>query len=389
MQRTFKFRLYPSRSQEKQMKEHLRMAKDLQNKLLTYSIENYSKTGKFPSKFDLQRLAKGEGLYSQTQQTIAHKVSDSIFRVFKLRKKGIKCGFPRFKSIDRVKSLLYPQFGFKLGNKLKVTPFGEISIKQHRNIEGKVKTLTLKREPSGKWFAIFCVEPERKEPKTNHREKIGLDLGLKTFATLSNGDRIGNPRHLKRYENRLASYQQILSKKKKGSNNRNKAKLNVARIYEKISNARSDFLHKVSTQLVNDYSFIALEKLASREMSKKRFGKQINDAGWNMFANMLRYKAEEAGCKVIFVDPKNTTQMCSCCHQMVEKDLLDRIHDCPSCGLVIDRDHNAAINILNRGLRQIGQELPEFKPLREGTDTDKKLCQQVPLMKEEATCLSW
>ncbi|VVB73298.1 putative transposase [uncultured archaeon] len=367
------------------MKEHLRIAKDIWNELLTYSKECYQKTGKFPKKSELQAMTKRKGLYSQTQQNVAHKISDAIFRVFKMRKQNKKCGFPRFKSIDRMKSLYYPQSGFKLRNKLKVTPFSEISIKQHRNIEGQIKTLALKREPSGKWFAVFCVEQEKKEPKTNHGDKVGIDLGLRTFATLSNGNKIDNPRHLKRYEDRLASCQRLLSKKKKGSSNRNKAKLKVARIHEKISNTRSDFLHKTSTQLVNDNSFIALEKLASKEMSEKRFGKQINDVGWNMFANMLYYKAEEAGCRVVFVDPKNTTKECSNCHQIVEKALSDRIHRCPSCGLVMDRDLNAATNILNLGLRTVGQELPEVKPLREGTTAGKQTHQQVPLMNEEVT----
>ena len=368
------------------MKEHLQIAKDLWNELLAYSKECYQKTRKFPSKFELQKQVKGKGLYSQTQQTIAHRVSNSIFKVFKLRKMGIRCGFPRFKSIDRVKSLLYPQSGFKLDQSLKVTPFGEISIKQHRKIEGKIKTLTLKKEPSGKWFAVFCIEREmkQKEPKSNLGDGIGLDLGLKVFAVLSNGEKINNPRHLKKYEDKLAFCQRLLSRRKKGSKNREKAKLKVARIHENISNARSDFLHKISKQLVNDHSFIALEKLASKKMSEKRFGKQINDAGWNAFANMLRYKAEEAGCRVIFVDPKNTTQECSSCHEIVKKDLSDRTHRCPSCGLVVDRDLNAAMNILNHGLRQLGRELPEIKPLREGTNTDINSHQQVPLMKEEA-----
>ena len=192
--KTYKFRIYPSKKQELQLKEHLWIAKNIWNELLAYSKDYYQKTGKFPSKSELQMLSKGKGLFSQTQQNVAHKVSNSIFRVFKLKKKGVKCGFPRFKSIDRMKSLLYPQSGFKLDKKLKVTPFGEISIKEHREIEGNIKTLTLKREPSGKWFAIFCTECESKTPRINRGEQIGIDLGLKTFATLSNGEIIKNPR---------------------------------------------------------------------------------------------------------------------------------------------------------------------------------------------------
>jgi putative transposase len=358
--KTYKFRIYPSKKQELQLKEHLWIAKNIWNELLAYSKDYYQKTGKFPSKSELQMLSKGKGLFSQTQQAVAHKVSNSIFRVFKLKKKGIKCGFPRFKSIDRMKSLCYPQAGFSLDKKLKVTPFGKLPIKKHREIEGNIKTLTLKREPSGKWFAIFCAEQESKEPKFNKGEQIGIDLGLKTFATLSNGELIKNPRHLKRYEEQLAWNQRLFSKKKKGSNNKKKSKLKVARIYEKVSNTRADFLHKTSTKLVNDYSLIALEKLASWNMAEQNFGKFINDAGWNMFANMLRYKAEETGCEVVFVNPKNTTQECSRCHDIVKKGISVRIHDCPFCNLVMDRDLNAARNIFIRATAgQVGSKLLE------------------------------
>ncbi len=192
--KNYRFRIYPSKKQDAEMSKHLELAKNLWNELLAYSKDYYKKTGKFPKKTELQLLVKGKGLYSQTQQNIAHKVSNSIFRVFELKKKGVKCGFPRFKSIDRMKSLLYPQSGFKLNKKLKVTPFGEISIKKHRKVEGQIKSLTLKREASGKWFAIFCVEQELKLSRINNGEKIGIDLGLTNFAVLSNGNIIKKPK---------------------------------------------------------------------------------------------------------------------------------------------------------------------------------------------------
>ncbi|MBI4176834.1 MAG: IS200/IS605 family element transposase accessory protein TnpB [Candidatus Aenigmarchaeota archaeon] len=346
--RTYKFRIYPSKKQETQMKEHLWIEKNLWNTLLESNKKKYDETGKFLTKSEMQIMVKNSGLYSQVAQTLSHRLQRALWRMVKMRKQGKECGYPRFKNIDRIKSLNYPQSGFSLNKKLKVTPFGEINIKKHREIEGEVKTLTLKRESSGKWFATFCVGQERKEPRINNGEQIGIDLGLKTFATISNGEVIQNPRHLERHEENLAKLQRELSNKKKVSNNRKKAKLKVARLHEKVSNTRADFLHKTSTRIVNDYSFIALEKLASKEMSKQNLGKSINDAGWNVFANMISYKAEEAGCKIVFVDPKNTTQGCSNCHEIVKKELSDRIHDCPFCGLVIDRDLNAAKNILIR-----------------------------------------
>jgi putative transposase len=361
--------------QETEMCKHLWIEKELWNNLLEANKRNYLEEKKFLTKKELQKMVKDKGIYSQVAQTLSHRLHKAIWRMVKLRKQGKECGFPRFKNIDRMKSLNYPQFGFSLGNKLKVTPFGEINIKKHREIKGKIKTLSLKKEASGKWFATFCVEQEPKKTMQNKGEKVGIDLGLITFATLSDGTAIKNPRHLKKYEDRLAWQQRILSRKKRGSANRKKAKLKVARIYEKVSNTRADFLHKTSTKLVNDYSLIALEKLASKEMSEQNFGKSINDAGWNMFANMISYKAESAGCKVIFVNPKNTTQECSRCHDIVKKDISVQIHDCPFCNLVMDRDLNAARNILIRATAgQVGSKL-----LENGTI--------IPSMKEEAHIL--
>jgi len=349
--RTYKFRIYPSKRQEELLNTYLWLAKNLWNELLAHCKQTYEDFGYFPTKNTLQLMVKEYGLYSQTQQEIAHRIYNSVIRVFKLKKKGVKCGFPRFKSFDRMKSLHYPQStqGFKLYKKLTVTPFGEIAIKKHREIKGRIKTLILKRESSGKWFAVFTAEEEKPTPKENKGEAIGIDLGLRIFATLSNGMRINNPRHFKKYENRLAFIQRKFSRKKKGSTSRKRAKIRVAKLHEKISDCRRDFLHKISTELVNDYSFIASERLASREMAEQNYGKQINDAGWNMFANMLAYKAEGAGCRVVFVDPENTSKMCSRCGNL-RKDLSlrDRTYACPECGLTLDRDLNSAVNILTK-----------------------------------------
>ncbi|QLJ53473.1 MAG: Mobile element protein [Candidatus Fermentimicrarchaeum limneticum] len=347
--RAYRFRIYPSKKQEELLNKHLWLAKELWNELLEHCKQTYEDFGYFPTKNTLQLMVKNYGLYSQTQQETAHRVYNAVINVFKMRKKGVKRGFPRFKSFDRMKSLNYPQSGFWLEKKLKITPFGELTIKKHREVKGRIKTLTLKREASGKWFAIFCVETPKEIPKENKGEAVGIDLGLKTFATLSDGEVINNPRHFKRYEERLALVQRELSKKKKRSTNRKRAKIRVAKLYEKVADCRRDFLHKISTELVNDYSIIVLEKLASQEMSEENYGKQINDAGWNMFANMLAYKAEGAGCSVVFVNPKNTSKMCSRCRN-VRNDLTlqDRTYACPECGLSTDRDLNAARNILTR-----------------------------------------
>jgi len=291
--RTYRFRLYPSKSQEKQLGQHLWLAKTLWNELLEHSKNTYRDFGKFPTKNSLAAMTKNSGLFSQAAQEIAFRVDKGVWRYARLRNAGnIKAGFPRFKSIDRMKSLHYPQFGFSLEKKLKVNPFGEITIVQHRGIKGKIKTLTLKRGASGKWFACFAVEETPAIKVPNGGPRVGIDLGLKALATLSDGSVVENPRLVRKHEERVAFFSRQLSKKKKGSMNRRKAKRLLAIEHEKLGDTRSDFLHHLSHNLVNSYSFIALEDLKSQELAEQNFGKSINDAGWGELASMLRYKAE-------------------------------------------------------------------------------------------------
>jgi putative transposase len=331
------------------MQRHLWVSKELWNEMLAFTREIYNNYQRFPTKRTLREIVKQSGLFSQVGQELVDRLVDALHKKISMKRKGEKGGFPRFKSFDRMKSLHYPQYGFSLDKKLKVTPFGEISIKRHREIKGRIKTLTLKREASRKWFAVFSVDTPKEIPKQNNGEAVGIDLGLMTFATLSDGEVIRNPRHFRKYEDRLAFIQRKLSKKKKRSTNRKRAKVRVAKLYEKVADTRRDFLHKTTTDLVNIYSFLAMEKLASQQMAEQHYGKFINDAGWNMFANMLAYKAEGAGCKVVFVDPKNTSKMCSRCGN-IRNDLTlwDRTYTCPRCGLSTDRDLNSAVNILIR-----------------------------------------
>jgi putative transposase len=346
--RAWKFRIYPTGKQCKEIQTHLWLSKNIWNNLLEYSKNKYNETGKFPRKTELQSLVKGSGLYAQTAQAVSHRLYNALLRYFRMKKKDKDAGFPRFKNMDRMKSLLYPQSGFKIAErKLEVTPFGKISIRKHREMKGNIKTLTLKKESSGKFYAIFMTKMEI-TPKQNKGNQIGIDLGLINFATLSDGTVIKNPKHLKKHEKKLAKRQRKLSTKEKGSVRRKKQKRKVAVLHEKIRNTRLNFLHRISHSLVHSYSLVALEDLSIQKMSMKGLGKSINDAGWNEFAKMLCYKAEEAGCRVVFVDPDGTTKECSSCGEVVDKKLEERRHSCPSCGLSMDRDLNASINILNR-----------------------------------------
>jgi putative transposase len=349
MIRAYRFRFYPNPSQEKALNHHLWLSKELWNRMLDYSKSKYKSEKKFASKKELREMVKRQGLFSQVAQELVDRLVDATLRFIKMKREGKDCGFPRFKSFDNLKSLCYPQRGFQLvGNRLKVTPFGEIKLKLHRQVKGTIKTLTLKRECSGKWFAVFTVIEKINEFCSNHGVEVGIDLGLSKLAVASDGSIIANPHHIKKCERKIALLGRRLARKKKGSRNRFKAKLKLARAYEKLGNSRLDFLHKTSCSLVNRYSLISLENLNIKGMVQEKFGKQINDAGWGTLASMLCYKAESAGCKVVFVNPEGTTQNCSRCGTVVPKTLADRVHNCPCCGLVLDRDLNAAHNILKR-----------------------------------------
>ena len=364
MMRAYKFRLCPNHLQEEALSHHLWLSKELWNRMLDYSKSKYKREGKFASKKELREIVKRQGLFSQVAQELVDRLVDATWRFVRLKKAGEDCGFPRFKTFERMKSLCYPQMGFRIvGNCLKVAPFGEIKLKLHRPVKGKVKTLVLKHESSGKWFAIFTSEEESVESFSNYGVKVGIDLGLSKLAVVSDGSVIANPRHIKKHEEKIALLGRCLSKKKKGSHNRAEAKLKLARAYEKLANSRLDFLHKTSRNLVNKYSLISLENLNIKGMVQERFGKSINDAGWGLLASMLCYKAESAGCRLIFVNSKGTAQQCSECGVIVPKTLADRVHNCPSCGLVLDRDLNAAYNILKRStVGHTGTEACEVAP---------------------------
>ena len=179
MIRAYRYRLYPNRLQTATLNHHLLLSKELWNKMLDYSKSKYKLEGRFASKKELREMVKHQGLYSQVAQELVDRLVDATWRFVRLKKTGKDCGFPRFKSFERIKSLCYPQMAFKpLVNHLRVAPFGEIKLKLHRPIKGKMKTLVLKREASGKWFAIFSVEQEKKLSKVNGRPQVGVDLGL-------------------------------------------------------------------------------------------------------------------------------------------------------------------------------------------------------------------
>ena len=246
-----------------------------------------------------------------------------------------------------------------MSGKLRLSKIGDVKIKLHRPIEGKIKRLTIRRTSTGKWFACFSVEVDDPiKPPWKDGSMAGIDVGLESFATLSNGEKIDNPRFFRSEEKALAKAHRRLSKCEKGTPERRKALKVVQRIHERIANRRYDFAHQISNQLVSKYGLIAFEDLSIKNMLKNHnLVKSISDAAWKMLVTTTSYKAESAGSKVVLVDPRNTSQLCSRCGLKVPKSLSDRFHECPQCGLVMDRDENAAINILRLGL----QSLPKAK----------------------------
>ena len=245
-------------------------------------------------------------------------------------------------------------------DKLWLSKIGEIPFIMHRNIEGRIKQITIKHHSSGKWYASVIAETKEEIKPIQNKNKIGIDLGTMNYAYDSDGNHSDNPKHLDTSLKKLQKEQKRLSKKKKSSQNRIKQKIKVARIYEKIVNQRDDFLHKLSHYYINNYGYIAVEDLQISNMIRHPYlAKSISDASWSRFIQMLCYKAERAGCTVVKIEPRGTTQKCSGCGKEVHKELWNRTHKC-ECGLEIDRDYNSAMNILKRAL---GQELSEFTPV--------------------------
>lgn len=358
MRKTYKYRLYPSKTQEAKLLATLEVCRILYNSCLVDRKNLYESTGKGLSRIQQQKILAADkkrvpllkDIHSQVLQDVLFRVERAYQGFFRrLAAKETKAGYPRFKSEGRYDSMTYPQEpGFKIeDNKLKLSKIGHLKIRMHRDIIGQVKTCTIRKDGTH-WYACFSVayEPEERNVPTH---SIGIDVGLKSFATLSDGTEIASPKHFRKAEARLKRSQRALSLKKKGGNNRKAAKQVVTNIHRKVRNQPLDFHHKEARKIVNAFGLIVAEDLKIRNMVRnRRLSKSISDAGWGGFLSLLASKAEEAGCRFEKVDPCNTSVNCSSCGEKVPKSLAVRTHRCPLCGLVMDRDHNAAINILQR-----------------------------------------
>lgn len=298
--------------------------------------------------------------HAQTQQDAQARVDFAFRHFFRRVKANETPGYPRFRGKHRYDSFTYPQqkgnWRFLSDERVRLSKVGFVKIKLHRCIEGTIKTLTVKRDRLGNWWACFSCEVESVSmPPTP--AVVGIDVGLKTFAAFSTGEKIGNPRFFRKDEKVLAKAQRLLSKCEKGTPKYRKRKRVVQRIHARIANRRKDFAHKLSRRLVNEFQFIVFEDLNIQDMQDGNFrsmNKSIGDAAWYQLRQYTEYKAEWAGRTCIAVDPRGTSQLCSGCGEVVKKDLSVRIHSCTHCGLEIDRDLNASLNILARGLAGMG-----------------------------------
>jgi len=368
--KTYKYRLYPTKKQQEILEKHLSLCRWLYNHFLDERRTLYQKKKIKVFCYDqikkIPQLKKENlelnNVYSQILQDVVKRLDkafQNFFRRVKENKNGKKqkVGYPRFKGYWRYDSFIYPQFGFELrDDKLNLSKIGSIKLKLHRLLEGTPKTLTVRRTRTNKWYACFSVEIKKELPKKKViQEAIGIDVGLDSFLTTSQGEKIDNPRYLTKSEEKLAKIQRWHSRKKLKSSNRKKSRLKVARLYEKITDQRLDFLHKLSSGLAKSFQLIAFEKLNIKGMVRNKYlAKSISDASWNRFLQQLRYKAAEAGIWAVEINAKNTSQICSGCGSNVPKTLAVKKHKCPQCGLIIDRDINAAKNILQLALNTVG-----------------------------------
>jgi putative transposase len=410
--KAFKYRIYANKATTNKLQWVLDRCRELYNAGLQERRDAYKACVKrHPNYYDdeqRKQLSREHGIsvYEQKralveikesrpeyQEIASHVLQDVLFRLqdafddfFRRVRNGEKPGYPRFQGRNRYDSFCYPDgAGWKLAAKerpadkkgmarvnLCLTKIGTVKLHLHRDMAGTIKTLTIKREGEH-WYAVFTCEIGKPEVLPTSYEDVGIDLGVTHFGALSNGEFIDNPRYYRKAEKKLKTLQEALSRKKRGSHRRKKAVQAVAKAHRKIRNQREDFLHKESRKLVSRYQIIAFEDVQTTNLVKRPKPKQdeatgqylpngaaakaglnksISDAGWSQFVQLCTYKAAWAGRTLVQVDPKYTSQMCSGCGAVVQKDLSERWHSC-SCGCELDRDTNAAINILSAAFKQL------------------------------------
>lgn len=365
---TFKYRLKPSKAQRTQLEQTLELWRSVYNATLAVRKNAYQRDGTSLSRYDTNQLLPGwkvnftplKDVHSQVLQNVQKRVDLAYQAFFRRVKADEEPGYPRFKGRGQYTSLTYPQYGNGVSlheRILTLSKIGDVKVVMHRPVKGTIKTVTVQRS-AGKWYACFSCEV-KPNPLPESTEMVGIDLGLKTFAVLSSGESIQRQRWMKHDAKDIARLQRKKERFPKGSAERRKVVKALNRAYQRANNRRNDFAHQESRRLVNRFGLIVFEDLDIANMQAnghKVINRNIADVAWGKFVQYSMYKAENAGRAVGLVNPRGTTQMCSGCGEIVPKDLSVRVHDCPHCGLRIDRDLNAALNILGRGLASIGAD---------------------------------
>jgi putative transposase len=359
--KTFAYRLYPTKSQKQLLEQTIETCRRLYNDCLAERRDVYESTGRSVTKVEQLRRVKevkatnpyAKDVHSHILQVAVADLDKAFRNFFRRLKTGEKPGYPRFKARDRFDSFGLKEYGngFRItGRRLKLSGIGRIAVRWHREIPAEPSTLRIIRKADG-WYACFTCEAAAENlPATG--KVTGLDVGIKSLITDSDGIETENPMWYRAGQKKLRVLQRSVARKKKGGSNRRKAVARLRTHHLKISRQRQDFLNKLAARLIRENDLVALEDLKILNMvSNHHLSKSILDAGWNYLVKRLTDKAAEAGRVVIQVNPANTSKSCSACGHLFEGlKLSHRWVTCPKCSLSLDRDHNAAINILNRGL---------------------------------------
>jgi len=357
--RTYRYRIYPTRKQRLALEAQLGFACDLYNAALEqrrYAFRAGQRVGYVSQCRELTALrAAGDGppqMSCHAMRSPLRRLEHAYQAFFRRLKAGEKPGYPRFRSRRRYDSLTWDSAWSIQERRLALPGIGHMKVKWHRELPASagVSTVTVRRV-IGRWYVCFALVAEvSRVPAPTLMLAVGIDLGVQNFAALSTGELIPGPRAYRAALRQLRVAQRRVSRRVKGSRRRQKAGLLLARLHERIRNLRGNHAHQLSRRLVSEFGLIAVEDLHFRGLTRGFLAKDINDQGWAEFLRLLGYKAEDAGIQVVAVPPGGSSQICSGCGARVPKPLSERVHRCPICGLVLDRDINAARNILRLGM---------------------------------------
>lgn len=369
MVRVYRYRIYPTRAQDAALRETLERLRELYNAALQHRRDAYRKRGEGVSAYgQMRELAGVREVRPEYAEIHTHLLQDAITRLdrayrafFRRVKAGETPGFPRFKGRGRYRTFTFKDAanhnGVRLlagGKRVKLAGIGNVKVKLHRPVGGRIKQASVSLDGDGHWYIAFACADVPARPLPPLDTSVGIDVGITTFAALSDGAMVDNPRPYEMAQRSLATAQRRVSRRKRGSKRRRKAVDLLAKQSARVQRVRLDFHHKTAHAIVQRFGSIAVEDLNIRGLARMRLAKQVHDAGWAQFTTILANKAESAGREFYRVDPRGTSQECSGCQERVPKGLRVRVHACPHCGLVLDRDVNAAVNVQARGHRVRG-----------------------------------